>query len=148
MAYSQIIDRLPDAHFLNGCTIFAFFAGGGAALLLADGEVVCFGVEEINIIGWFEVFPITAERSALNVYAWTEMLEPFVVASTANVWREEGHTSPVAAGHLVKVHAGIRLFDSGDRCMLILASDSNPFVIDVVVDEQAIAAILQDLISE
>ncbi len=144
MAYSQTIDLLADASFLTGRTIRAFSSSGGAALLLEDGEVIGFGVEEITIVGWFEVFPITAERSAVDIYQWTSMEEPLRVAGSAHVWREEGHTSPVAAGHLVKVHAGLKIFDSSNRCMLILSSDSNPFVIDVAFDEQAIGSILRD----
>jgi hypothetical protein len=144
MTYSQTIDLLTDASFLNGRIIRALFARGGAALMLADGEVIRFGVEAIPIVGWFEVFPITAERSAIDVYPWEAIDVPLVVTGIAHVWREEGHTSPLAAGHLVKVHVGLKIEGPDSRCMLLLSSDSNPFVIDVVLDEQAIARILQD----
>lgn len=115
----------------------------GRALLLEDGEVISFGVKDVFIVGWFEVFPITAERFAEDVYSWSAISEPFHVIGSAKVWREEGHTSPVAAGYLVKVHAGIKLLGASERCMLFLSSDANPFVINLAFDAQAVAGALE-----
>lgn len=167
--YSSIVSCYDSLPKLEGRTVHAFHSEYSfAALRLDNEEVIAFAVEEESVGKWFEVFPICLHRVSLEYpLTWTELGQPFTVAHSKILWREEWlepakdssgllgsgphcvqcvstlGSAPRSSANVVKVLAGIRL-NGRDECSLVIcSSDNTPFKIDLKMDRSEIRELMQ-----
>jgi len=172
--YSSIVscyDRLPK---LEGRTVHAFHSEYSfAALRLDNEEVIAFAMEEESVGKWFEVFPICLHRMSLECpLTWSELSQPFTVALSKMLWREEWletakdssrllgsgphcvqcvstlGSAPKSSANVVKVLAGIQLNGRNECSLVICSSDNTPFKVDLTMDRSEIQEMMQFHTSE
>lgn len=147
---------------LSGATVDAYAQDEGywhlfVALRLVGGEPFVFTTKDHMAGPRFEVFPIRAGSEPGTVHAWRALAHPFVIARAVPLWRvewmEPGARGPTlgadAATHYAgrgpatpeasasaRIRAGVLLEgESGER-MIVAASDSAPFNVEVFVGDE------------
>lgn len=153
MDFHADLDLAP----LSGMTVDAYAQDEGywhlfVALRLAGGEPFVFRTEEHAAGRRFDVFPIGVGGDPGATYAWRALARPFVIERAIPLWRiewtEPGASVPTLgadpathyagrgpatpqASVSARVRAGVLLEDRGGGRMVIAASDSAPFNVEV-----------------
>jgi len=172
--YSSIVSCYDSLPKLEGRTVHAFHSEYSfAALRLDNEEVIAFAVEEESVGKWFEVFPICLHRMSLECpLTWSELSQPFTVALSKMLWREEWlepakdssgllgsgphcvqcvstlGSAPKSSANVVKVLAGIQLNGRNECSLVICSSDNTPFKVDLTMDRSEIQVMMQFHTSE
>ena len=157
--FSALVGRRVDAYF-HADGYWRFFV----ALRAADGQSVVFSTEERGLAKYFEVFPLKFEFEASEERQWVSF-EPLLIETVRPLWRVEwleptedsgeflgsgphhvhhagaGPASPSAV-HVARVLAGVALSDRAGRTILLSASDSAPFNVDIAVEPAAVTNML------
>ncbi|MES2320211.1 MAG: hypothetical protein V4631_22265 [Pseudomonadota bacterium] len=167
--YSRTVSSYDGPTDLLGRTVHAFHSEYSfAALRLDNDQVIAFAVEEVSVGKWFEVFPICRYKLPSEFRPiWTELEAPFTAAGIAVMWREEWlepamenagllgsgphyaqfasvlGSAPTSSTSVVKVLAGLRLTDQGDRSLVVCSSDNTPFKADFTTDSVEIQQVMQ-----
>lgn len=157
--FSALVGRRVDAYF-HADGYWRFFV----ALRAEDGQRIVFSTEERGLSTYFEVFPLKFEFEASEERQWVSF-EPLLIKTVRPLWRLEwlepiddngqflgsgphhvhhAGAGPVssAAVHVARVLAGVTLSDSAGRTLLLSASDSAPFNVDIAVQPAAVATML------
>ena len=166
---SELVCACDDFSALIGKRVDAYFHADGywrffVALRAADGQSVVFSAEERGLAKYFEVFPLKFEFEASEERQWVSF-EPLLIETVRPLWRLEwleptedngqflgsgphhvhhagaGPASPSAV-HVARVLAGVALSDSAGRTILLSASDSAPFNVDIEVEPAVVANML------
>lgn len=166
---SESISACDDFSALVGKRIDAYCHAEGSwrlfvALRADDGQSVVFSTEERGLVKNFEVFPLKFEFEASEERLWVPF-DPLLIEIVGPLWRLEwleptedngqflgaephhvhhagaGPASPSAV-HVARVLSGVELSDSAGRTILLSASDSAPFNVDIVVEPVAVANML------
>lgn len=124
------------------------------ALRVTNGDSLVFTTEEFGIGPRFEVFALRMQREAVQE-EWRALPQPFKVSSVRPLWRNEWTESgasgptlgvdpathhagrgPVPAHALshARVLSGVLLADVDDDHIIVTASDSAPFNVEIFVD--------------
>jgi len=148
---------------LLGSTIDAYAQDDGywhlfVALRVVGDAPFFFRTEERSAGARFDVFPICGRREDDARPAWRELLRPFVIERAIPLWRVEwtergaawptvgsdpythfagrGPASPQAANH-ARVLAGVLLQSANGEGIVVAASDSTPFNVDIFLPADA-----------
>ncbi|MBD9436716.1 hypothetical protein IB223_11500 [Pseudoxanthomonas sp. PXM03] len=148
---------------LLGATIDAYAQDDGywhlfVALRIVGGVPFVFRTEERSAGPRFDVFPIHGGREADARPAWCELARPFVIERAIPLWRVEwtergatwptvgsdpythfagrGPASPQAANR-ARVLAGVLLHSATGEGIVVAASDSAPFNVDLFLPADA-----------
>ncbi|WP_189685896.1 hypothetical protein [Pseudorhodoferax aquiterrae] len=150
----------------------AFFQDEGywhlfVALRCTDGNSLVFSTEDVGIAKYFEVFPIKVKLEPTVARAWRALDEPRTIQRVTPLFRHEwlepsnphpelvgggphhvhhagrGPASPHAVQHVV-VQAGVELQCASKSSLVVFASNTAPFNVEVAVSlveaENALAA--------
>ena len=152
-----------DLTALTGMTVEAYAQKDGYwhffVALRCGGSSFLFTSDECWVSPRFEVFPIRLRRDEKVAHNWRELQQPFCIRKSVFLWRSEwieagadGETQgenpatqyagrgPVTARAIAsaRVLAGALLIsDQGER-MIIAASDSAPFNIEIFLTNEAV----------
>lgn len=142
---------------LLGVTIDAYAQDEGywhlsVALRLVEGEPFVFRTEERSAGSRFDVFPILGGPDKDAARTWRELARPFVIERAVPLWRvewtEQGANGPTVgsdpythfagrgpappqAATCARVLAGVWLQSKAGEGVVIAASDSAPFNVDI-----------------
>jgi len=156
-----------DVTSLLGETVDAYAQDNGywhlfVALRLAGSKSLVFTTEEHSAGQRFEVFPIRAKREVEASYSWRTLDRPILVSAIVPLWRYEwleagavGETvgtdpathyagrGPASPDAIVsaRVLAGVFLEGAAGEQMVVAASDSAPFNVEVFLSAQAAKAL-------
>lgn len=166
---TETISACDDFSALVGKRVDAYFHADGywrffIALRADDGRSLVFSTEERGLAKYFEVFPLKFAVEETEPRQWVTF-EPLLVDSVLPLWRLEWleptedngqfvgsaphHVHHAGAGpassaavHAARVLAGVKLLDSEGRAIVLSASNSAPFNVDIAVEPTAVADML------
>jgi hypothetical protein len=155
---------------LEGAAIDAYAQDEGywhlfVALRLVGGQSVVFTTEEHSAGHWFEVFPIRLHTDERVERQWRDLPTPLLIDRAIPLWRSEwiepgavGETlgsnpathyagrgpAPPKATAVARVQAGVLLqCHSGDQ-VVVAASNSAPFNVEMFLFNEAISTALAE----
>ena len=166
---AESISACDDFSALVGKCVNGYFHVDGywrffVALRTEDGGTFVFSTEAHGLAKYFEVFPLKFVFEAPEARHWVPF-EPLHIEKVRPLWRMEwlepaadngqflgagphhvhnagaGPASPSAV-QVARVLAGVALSNGAGRTILLSASDSAPFNVDIAVEAAAVAAML------
>jgi hypothetical protein len=166
---TESVSACDDFSALVGKRIDAYFHDDGywhvVVALRAEGEQsLVFSTEDRGLAKYFEVFPLKFAIEATEQRRWVAF-EPLLVESVVPLWRLEWleptedngqflgsgphHVHHAGAGpvsssavHAARVLAGVKLADGKGRAIVVSASDSAVFNVDIAVEPTAVVKML------
>ncbi|QYF93859.1 hypothetical protein KY495_01035 [Massilia sp. PAMC28688] len=162
--FSQLVGRRVNAYF-HADGYWRFFV----ALRMKNGRSVVFSTEDRGLAKYFEVFPLKFDLEPSEPREWVS-LEPLLIKTARPLWRLEWlertpdngkflgsgphHIHHAGAGpvsqtavHAARVLAGIALSGAAGRTLIVSASDSAPFNLDIAVEPAAVASMIRNFSS-
>jgi len=169
MSSSVKVFACTDFSALLGKMIDAFFHADGywrffVALRTTADETLIFSTEEHALAKYFEVFPIKFAVEATEERNWILLDTPLCINSVASLWRAEWLEPDTDVGRRIgagphyihradagpipsevvgaEVLAGVQLCEREGTCVIIAASDSVPFNVDITTAPAAMQEML------
>ncbi len=161
--YESLVGRTVDAVYQDADYWHLF-----VALRCQDGQTILFSTEDVGIAKYFEVFPIKIAIETTEQRAWQFLNEPRRIVGVTPLFREEwlepttphpehvgsapryAHNAgrgPVPAQALqhVTVQAGFKLHCEDASPIVVFASNSAPFNVEVAIPSAEIESALAEL---
>ena len=164
----EIVSRTSPTEYLAliGKSVDAIYQDAGywhlfVALRCQDGQTAVFSTEEVGVAKYFEVFPIKVATEATEQRSWRALGEPKRIEAVIPLLREEwlepmaphpehvgsaphyahhagrGPASAQAVQHIV-VQAGFELRCQNASSIVVFASNTAPFNVEIAYEEAAI----------
>jgi hypothetical protein len=158
--YQSLVGRIVEAVYQDAGYWHLF-----VALRCIDGQTMIFNTEDVGIAKYFEVFPIKIGLEPTEQRAWEPLHKPRRVVAVSPLYREEwleptdphpehvgsgphyAHNAgqgpaPAQALYHVTVQAGFKLHCEGASPIVVFASNTAPFNVEVALHSSEIESAL------